>query len=157
MKEHTAKQVAINRKALRDFHVEEKHEAGMVLQGTEVKSLRSGAADMRDAYAQVVNGEIILHNLSISPYQMGGYANCDPKRPRKLLMKKAEIRRLNAKVLEKGLTLIPIRLYFTARGYAKVEIALARGKRQYDKRRAIREREDKRAMDRARKIIRNTM
>ncbi|HKM38726.1 MAG TPA: SsrA-binding protein SmpB [bacterium] len=141
--------VCSNRKARHDYLILETYEAGLVLVGTEVKSLRAGRASLRDSYAQAKNGELILYNMHISPYQQGGYVNHDPRRPRKLLLQKSEIRRLVTTSQEKGLTLVPLKLYFNERGWAKVELALARGKRQYDKRADMAERDAKREMERA--------
>ena len=140
--------VATNRKAYHDYEIEETHEAGIALQGTEVKSLRAGRANLRDSYARIAGGEVYLHNTHISEYSHGNIANHEPRRMRKLLMHKAEIRRLTGKVQEKGLTLVPLRIYFKG-NVAKVELALARGKISYDKRRAIAERDANRDMERA--------
>ncbi len=140
--------VAENRKARHDYHLEEKFEAGLVLTGTEVKSLRRGHCNLRDGYAQVNDGEVWLYNVHISPYEAGNRFNHEPMRPRKLLLHREEINRLIGRTREKGYTLVPLRVYFKG-GYAKVELALARGKRQYDKRRAIAERDARREIDRA--------
>lgn len=122
-----------NRKARHEFFFLEVLEAGIELQGTEVKSLRSGKANLQDAFAKIENGEIYLYNMHISPYEMGNRFNHPPKRPRRLLLHKQEIRRLYAKVREKGLTLVPVKVYFNG-SIVKVEIALAQGKKLYDKR-----------------------
>ncbi|MCG0278447.1 MAG: SsrA-binding protein SmpB [Thermanaeromonas sp.] len=143
------KVVAENRKARHDYFIEETLEAGLVLTGTEVKSLRSGKANIRDSFARVENGEVFLYDMHISPYEQGNRFNHEPKRPRKLLLHKHEIRRLIGKTRERGYTLIPLKVYFTPRGIAKVELALAKGKKLYDKREAIRERDMKREMERA--------
>ena len=148
-KKHT-KIIAENRKARYDYHIDEKFEAGMVLKGTEVKSLRLGRANLKDSYARIKNGEVFVHQMHISPYPFAYYDNHDPLRPRKLLLHKREIKRLNVKVNEKGLTLIPLKMYFK-NGKAKISIALARGKRKYDKRESIRRREESREMERTRK------
>jgi len=140
--------VAQNRKARHDYEILDTWEAGIVLSGTEVKSLRDGKASMRDSYARIRNGEMILYNLHISEYSKGNYANHDPVRPRKLLLHRREIRKLYGSIEEKGLTLIPLKIYFTAKGLAKVQLGLARGKKLYDKRKAIAERDMKRDMDR---------
>jgi len=140
--------VAVNRKARHDFHIEETFEAGVVLTGTEVKSLRAGHCSLRDSYAEARDGELFLVNAHISQYTQGNRFNHEPLRDRKLLMHKAEIRRLGQRTREKGYTLVPLRVYF-AGSRAKVEIALARGKREYDKRRAIADRDAKRSMERA--------
>jgi SsrA-binding protein len=145
------KTIALNKKARHDFHIVETMEAGIVLLGTEVKSLREGRANLRDSYALLENGEVILRGLHISPYSHTSNDHLDPRRDRKLLLNKREIKRLVGKVQEKGLTLVALKLYFNERGRAKVELALARGKREYDKRHAIAEREAKREVERAMK------
>lgn len=144
------KTVTENRKARHDYHIEDTYEAGMVLLGTEVKSLRNGRANLKDAYARITNGEVFLHQMHIGPYAFAYYGNHESLRKRKLLLHKTEIKKLYAKVNEKGYSLIPLKVYFKG-GKAKVVLALARGKRQYDKRHAIRERDQKRELDRARK------
>lgn len=140
--------VASNRKARHDYHIEDVYEAGMVLTGTEVKSLRAGRASLVDGYAVVQDGEVWLHNVHIPEYTEGTWNNHEPRRTRKLLLRKDEIRRLIGKTHEQGLTLVPLSLYFKD-GYAKVEIALARGKRSYDKRHALAEKQAKREAERA--------
>src|SRR5918999_1219947 len=140
--------IARNRQARHRYHLLEKWEAGLVLTGTEVKSLRGGKATIKDGYASLRDGEVWLHNVHIPPYAPASRENHEPDRSRKLLMHKREIERLIGKTKEKGLTLVPTRLYFS-NGRAKVEIALARGKDVGDKRHAIKEREMKREMDRA--------
>jgi SsrA-binding protein len=140
--------IAVNRRARFEYHIEEVFEAGLVLTGTEVKSLRAGRANLTDAYASIEGGEVWLHGLHISPWDKGGYVNHEPLRPRKLLLHRHQIRRLIGKVGEKGLTLIPLRLYFKE-GRAKVELGLARGKKLYDKREAIAQREARREIERA--------
>jgi SsrA-binding protein len=143
------KLIASNRRARFDYELLERFEAGIVLLGPEVKSLRAGRANLSDAFAVVRNGELWLLNAHISPYEQAGRENPeDPRRERKLLMKRAEIARLAGKIGEKGLTLVCTSLYWKD-GRAKCELALARGKRQRDKRQAIRQREEKREMDRA--------
>ena len=142
--------IAKNRKARHDYHIDEEFEAGMVLKGTEVKSLRLGRANLKDSYARIKNGEVFVHQMHINPYPFAYYDNHDPLRPRKLLLHKREIKRLYGKVNEKGLTLIPLKMYFK-NGKAKISIALAKGKRKYDKRDAIRRREEQREMERTRK------
>lgn len=142
------KVVCTNKKARRDYDILEEMEAGIVLKGTEVKALREGKASLNESYASIDREEIYLYNSHISPYSMGNRFNHEPRRTRKLLMHANEISRLIGKVQEKGLTLIPIRLYFNDAGRVKVEIGLARGKRLYDKRRAIAERDAKREMRR---------
>ena len=140
--------VATNRKARHDYDIVDRWECGMVLVGSEVKSLRDGQVQIKDAYAQVRDGELWLENLHISPYQFARAGGHDPERRRKLLAHKREIARMAAQVAEQGLTLIPIQIYFS-KGIAKVEIALARGRRSYDKRQAIRKREQDREIARA--------
>ena len=142
--------ISLNRKARHDYHILESFEAGMVLVGTEVKSLRAGKVNLKDSYASIDDGELWLHGLHISPYERASYNNHDPERSRKLLISKLDLKRLAGKVLEKGFTLVPLALYFKE-GWAKVEIGLARGKRQYDKRHAIAERDADRALARARR------
>ncbi|NLY31130.1 MAG: SsrA-binding protein SmpB [Firmicutes bacterium] len=141
------KVVAENRKARHDYHIEETFEAGMVLTGTEVKSLRQGRANLRDAYAAIENGEIFVYNMHISPYTHGNMFNHEPKRTRKLLMHKREIMRLLGQTQERGYTLVPLKVYFR-RGLAKMELALAKGKKLYDKRETIARRDEKRRIDR---------
>ncbi|NPV29110.1 MAG: SsrA-binding protein SmpB [Firmicutes bacterium] len=141
------KVVAENRKARHDYYIDETYEAGIALVGTEVKSLRAGKVSLRDSYAEVVGGEVFLQNMHISPYEKGNRFNHDPKRARKLLLHKREIRRLLGQTTQKGYTLIPLRLYFK-RGKAKVELALARGKKLYDKREEIAKRDAAREMAR---------
>jgi SsrA-binding protein len=141
--------VVTNRKAYHDYFIEEKVEAGIVLKGTEVKSLREGRANLQDSYASVHKGEIFLHHCHISPYSHGNIMNHDPLRARKLLLHKNEINRLIGKTQLKGLTLVPLRIYFSKRGHAKVEIGLAKGKKQYDRRESIRAREAGREVERA--------
>lgn len=140
--------VATNRKARHDYHILETYEAGMVLRGTEVKSLRQGRANLKDSFARIEGEEIFLHNLHISPYEFGSVAEQDPTRTRKLLLHKKEIKRLLGKIAERGLTLIPLRLYFKQE-LAKVELALAKGKRSYDKRQDLKKREADREIERA--------
>jgi SsrA-binding protein len=140
--------VATNRRASHRYHLLDRWEAGLVLTGTEVKALRDGKAQIKDGYAALRDGEVWLHNVHIPPYGPASRDNHEPERPRKLLMHRREIERLIGKTREKGLTLVPTRLYFSG-GRAKVEIALARGKDVGDKRQAIKEREVKREMERA--------
>ena len=153
-KDRTEKVVATNRKALHDYAIEEKLEAGIVLKGTEVKSLREGRVNLRDSYASVDRGEVILHHCHISPYSHGNIMNHEPLRQRKLLLHRKEINKLIGKTQQRGLTLIPLRIYFSHRGHAKVELALAKGKRQYDRREAIKAREAGREVERAMKTAR---
>ena len=140
--------VAQNKKARHEYHIEERFEAGLVLTGTEVKSLRAGRASLVDGYAAVKDGEVWLHNVHIPEYTQGTWTNHEPRRTRKLLMHRAEIHRLVGKTQERGLTLVPLALYFKD-GYAKVELGLARGKRHYDKRQALAERQANREAQRA--------
>ena len=141
--------ITVNRKARHDYFIEETVEAGLILTGSEVKSLRDGRVNLKDSFARVARGEAFLMNAHISPYDAASHQNHDPTRSRKLLLHRREIDRLEGKTKEKGLTLIPLRVYFNARGRAKVELGLGRGKKQYDKRQAIREREARRETERA--------
>ncbi|MEJ2102127.1 MAG: SsrA-binding protein SmpB [Desulfobacterales bacterium] len=142
--------VAENRRARRDYFIVDQYEAGMVLRGTEVKSLRQGRANLKDSYAQIKDGEVYVYQLHIAPYPFAYYDNHDPLRPRKLLLHQHEIKRLYGKINEKGHTLVPIRIYFK-NGKVKILLALAKGKRKYDKREAIKRRDEQREMDRAKK------
>lgn len=139
--------VATNRKAYHDYHIEETYEAGIALTGTEIKSVRTGRVNLRDGYAQVKDGELWLLNTHISPYDPASRYNVDPYRARKLLMHRREINRLMGRVQEKGLTIVPLRMYLKNHR-AKVEVALVRGKRQYDKREAISKRDADREIQR---------
>jgi SsrA-binding protein len=141
------KVVITNRKARHEYFILENYEAGIALRGTEVKSLRLGDGNLNDAYAMLTNGEVWLLNMHISPYEHGNINNHEPRRERKLLLTKKEIRRLIVKTGEKGLTLIPLRVYFK-KGKAKIEIGLAKGKKTYDKREDIKRREHEREMER---------
>ncbi len=132
--------IADNRKAFFDYHILETFEAGIALLGTEVKGIREGQANLRDSYAAVERGEVWLHNVHINPYSHRGYVDHDPRRKRRLLLHKAEIRKLIGRTVEKGLTLVPTRLYFK-NGKVKVGLALARGKQAHDKRETLRRRE----------------
>ena len=140
--------LAVNRQALHDYHILETVEAGLALQGTEVKSIRAGNVNLRDAYARPEGGEIWLWNAHIAPFDQGNRWNHEPRRPRRLLLHTREIGRLAAKAGESGNTLVPLRLY-DKNGKIKLELALGKGKRQYDKRAAIAERESKREIERA--------
>lgn len=144
--------IATNRRARYDYETLETYEAGIALHGGEVKSLRLGGVSLRDSFARIDKGEAFLHNLYIAPYECGGASSEDTRRKRKLLLHKREIKKLIGKTTERGLTLIPLRIYFK-RGLAKVELALSRGKRQYDKRELLRKREAEREMGRAAKVI----
>ena len=140
--------LAVNRRAFHDYFIEDRYEAGIALTGTEIKSLRSGKANLREGYARVRNGEVWLLNVHISPYEQGNRYNHEPTRDRKLLLHRREIDELMGKVQRAGLTLVPLRLYLK-HGRAKLELGLARGKKQYDKREAIAERDARRDLERA--------
>jgi SsrA-binding protein len=139
----------VNRKARHDYFIEETVEAGIALTGPEVKSLRDGRCNLVDSFARITRGEAFLTNVHISPYDPASHANQEPTRSRKLLLHRLEIDRLEGKLKLKGLTLIPLRIYFNARGRAKVELGLGRGKKHYDKRQTIKERDAKRETARA--------
>ncbi len=141
--------ISENRKAKHDYFIEDEYEAGLVLLGTEVKSLRLGRANLKDSYAKIKNGEIYVHQMHIGPCPFAYYGNHDPLRTRKLLLNRQEINKLSSKVNDKGYSLIPLRIYFK-NGKVKISIALAKGKRLYDKREAIKKRDEKKEMDRAR-------
>ncbi len=147
------KAVATNRKARYNYEILDTYEAGMVLLGSEVKSLRAGSVQLKDAYATIRNGEIWLENAHIAPYTFAERGGHDPERPRKLLLHRREIDRLYGRIREEGLTLVPLQIYFTE-GKAKIELGLARGKNTHDKRRAIVERQQKREIARARSLRR---
>ncbi len=142
------KQVATNRKARHNYTIEETFEAGIVLSGSEVKSLRQGNCSLEDGFAVVKDGEVILRGVHISPYKQASIYNPDPDRDRRLLLHRREIIRLATKVKERGYTLVPLRIYFK-RGFAKVELGLGRGKKLYDKRRKLREEDERRRADEA--------
>ena len=143
-----SRSIVSNRKALRDYEVRSRHEAGIALRGTEVKSLRLGHVSMVGAFAGIENGDLVLNGLTIQPYEFGNRFNHDPDRPRRLLMHRGEIARMRVQVEQKGLTLIPLKLYFN-RGRVKVEIGVCRGKRQVDKRETLRRRTADREAERA--------
>jgi len=145
---------AVNKKAYHDYELVEKYEAGIELRGSEVKSLRAAAADLTGSYARIQEGECWLVGAKIAAYQQAGNTGHDPARRRKLLLHKAELHRIQVKLDQRGFTLVPLRMYFTQKGIAKIELALAQGKRQYDKRRAITERAQKRDVDRSMKKYR---
>lgn len=153
MKTGLKKIIAQNRKARHDYFIVSTYEAGLVLVGTEVKSLRLGRANLKDAYAKIQRGEVFVHQMHIGPYPFAYYNNHDPLRVRKLLLHKYEIKKLYGKVNEKGHALIPLTLYFES-GKVKMTLALAKGKRKYDKRQAIRKKDEKRELDRAAKYQR---
>jgi len=146
-RERGRKLIAQNRKARHDYHIEDVYEAGLVLTGTEVKSLRAGRASLVDGYASIKDGEVWLSNIHIPEYTEGTWNNHEPRRPRKLLLHRGEILRLIGKTKETGLTMVPLALYFKD-GKAKVEIALARGKKNYDKRRVLAEKQARREAER---------
>ncbi|MBN2456854.1 MAG: SsrA-binding protein SmpB [Sedimentisphaerales bacterium] len=147
-KKDSRKFLATNKKAYRDYELIDRFEAGMALLGTEVKSLRNSQAELAGSYARVENGQCWLVGAKIAQYQQTGIANHKPDRKRKLLLNKAEIRKIKSKLELRGFSLIPLRMYFNDRGLAKIEIALARGKRQYDKRRSIEQRQQKKDITR---------
>ena len=149
MSTHTERQmVARNKRAFHDYAISDTYEAGLVLSGTEVKSLRAGGGSIAEAFGRVRDGEVWLLNANIPPYAMRGYADHEPKRPRKLLLHRKEIRRIQKALEEKGYTLVPLSLYFNARGVAKVKMALARGKRMGDRREDVKKRDAKREVER---------
>ena len=150
MKSEHIKIVANNKKARHDYHLTDEMEAGIVLKGTEVKSIREGRVTIKDSYAEIKNGEVFLRQLHISPYTFAYYDNHDPLRSRKLLLHNSEIKRLIGKTKERGFTIVPLKVYFK-NGKVKVQIALAKGKKLYDKRESIKERDVNRELDRARK------
>ena len=141
--------MANNKKARHDYFLEEIFEAGIALTGTEIKSVRNGKVSLKESYAKIEGGEVLLLGMNISPYKEGNRYNVDPVRPRKLLLHKREIRRLIGGIKEQGMTLVPLQMYINENGLAKVEIALAKGKKLYDKREAIAKKDAKRAMERA--------
>ena len=143
------KLVANNKKARHDFFIDEVYEAGIELTGTEIKSVRAGKVSIKESYAKIRNGEVLVLGMNISPYEQGNRFNVDPLRPRKLLLHKKEIRKLIGLTTQKGYTLVPLRMYINERGLAKVEIAAARGKKNYDKREDIARRDAGRRMDQA--------
>ena len=148
-KKKERKLVANNKKARHDYFLEEIFEAGIALTGTEIKSVRNGKVSLKESYAKIEGGEVLLLGMNISPYKEGNRYNVDPVRPRKLLLHKREIRRLIGGIKEQGMTLVPLQMYINENGLAKVEIALAKGKKLYDKREAIARKDAKRAMERA--------
>ena len=146
-KAQSEKIVCSNKLARLNYAIEDTFEAGMVLVGTEVKALREGMANLKDSYAQVKDGDVFLHEMHISPYSHGNIANHDPLRVRKLLLHRSEIKRLYGKTQERGMTLVPLKVYFKG-GKAKIEIGVAKGKKLYDKREDIKKREDQRDIER---------
>ena len=151
-KEKKRKVEIVNRKAKFEYKFLDLYEAGMMLTGTEVKSLRAGEANLTDAFCYFKKDELYVKNLFIAEYKLGTHYNHEPRRLRKLLLRRQELKKLQKKVTEKGFTIVPYRLYFNDRGFAKLEIALAQGKASYDKRKSIKERDNKREMDRLKKI-----
>lgn len=143
------KLVANNKKAWHDYFIEERIEAGIVLTGTEIKSVRAGKVSIKESYARIDKGELFVYGMNISPYEQGNRFNVDPLRPRKLLMHKREIMKLLGATTQKGLTIIPLSMYINEDGRAKVEIAVARGKKNYDKRETIAKKDAARKIDRA--------
>lgn len=148
MAKRERKLVANNKKARHDYFIEEVYEAGIVLTGTEIKSVRQGKVSIKESYAKIENGEMIVYGMNISPYEQGNRFNVDPLRPRKLLLHKREIRKLIGYTTLKGLTLVPLTIYINEDGRAKMELAVARGKKNYDKRDTIAKRDAQRDMDR---------
>ena len=146
------KVIANNKKARHEYFIDEVYEAGLVLTGTEIKSIRNGKVSIKEAYAKIIDGEVLILGMNISPYEQGNRFNVDPLRPRKLLLHKREINKLIGKMKIGGVTLIPLRIYLNDRGRAKIEIAVARGKKLYDKRDSIAKRDTERKMQRAMKI-----
>ncbi|MFW5670351.1 MAG: SsrA-binding protein SmpB [Acetivibrio ethanolgignens] len=143
------KLIANNKKARHDYFIEDVYEAGIVLTGTEIKSVRGGKVNIKESYAKIENGELIIYGMHISPYEQGNRYNVDPLRPRKLLLHKQEIRKLIGLTTLKGLTLVPLNMYINPKGLAKLEIAVARGKKNYDKRDDIAKRDADRRMQQA--------
>lgn len=141
----------VNRRAQYEYHFLELFEAGIVLQGTEIKSIRQGNANLSDAYCVFQHGDLYVRSMFIAEYEYGTYANHDPRRMRKLLLRRPELRKLERRVKERGLTIVPYRLYLSERGFAKLEIALAQGKKTHDKRETIKAKDQKRELDRSHK------
>jgi len=139
--------IANNKKARHDYFIEEVYEAGMVLTGTEIKSIRQGRINLKESYAKVEDGELVIYGMHISPYEQGNRFNVDPLRPRKLLLHRQEIRKLIGYTTQKGLTLVPLTVYINEKGLAKMEVAVARGKKLYDKRDDIAKRDSERRME----------
>ncbi|HOU97397.1 MAG TPA: SsrA-binding protein SmpB [Bacteroidales bacterium] len=141
--------IAKNKKAYFLYEIVETFSAGIVLTGSEIKSIRAGKVNFVDAYAAIIKGELILKGLHIAPYDHGGYANHEPTRDRKLLLTKSEINRINRKVTEKGLTIVPLSCFINEKGYAKLEIAIVKGKKAYDKRESIKKKDNARDTERS--------
>lgn len=148
MAKRERKLVAGNKKARHDYFIEDTYETGIVLTGTEIKSVRQGKVSIKESYAKIERGEVYIYGMNISPYEQGNRFNVDPMRPRKLLLHKQEIRKLTSYTTLKGLTIVPLSMYINEEGKAKVEIAVARGKKNYDKRESIAKRDAQRDMDR---------
>ncbi len=140
-----------NRKASFEYFFLGSYEAGLQLTGTEIKSIRNGEANLNDAFCIFIDGELFVKNMHISPYKEGTYNNVEPKRERKLLLNKSELKKLQARIKEKGITIVPLKVYLNETGHAKLEIALAKGKKTYDKRESLKQKDDKREMDRSMK------
>jgi SsrA-binding protein len=141
------KVIASNRKARHDYFIEETYETGIVLKGTEVKSIRKGRVNLKDSYAQVDGGEVFIYNMHISPYEQGNIYNVDPVRTRKLLLNKSEINKLIGYTMQKGMTLVPLKIYLNNKGLVKMELAVAEGKKLYDKRYDIAKKDAQRRME----------
>src|SRR5699024_3604622 len=150
-KEKDSRLIANNKKAYHDYFIEEKYEAGVSLHGTEVKSLRMGKCSIKESFIRIENGEVYVYGMHISPYEKGNILNKDPLRPKKLLMHRAEIRKLQGKIAEKGYTLVPLQVYFK-NSLVKVEIGLAKGKKLYDKRQDIAKKDQRREAERDFKV-----
>lgn len=151
-KKKTNTKEIINRKAKYEYQFLQTFEAGMMLKGTEVKSLRNGEGNLNDAYCMVINGEVFIKSMYIAEYAFGNINNHETRRDRKLLLKKSEIKKLDKKIKEKGFTLVPYKIFFSDRGYIKIEIHLAQGKKSYDKRDSIKQKDNKRDLDRIKKL-----
>lgn len=144
-----------NRRASFEYHFEQEYEAGIALTGTEIKSIRAGNTNINDAYCVIENGELWIRNMYIAEYEYGTDNNHEPRRTRKLLVRKAELKKLDRRVREKGFTIVPYKLFLSDRGFVKLRIELATGKKSFDKRETIKQREDKRDLDRIKKSIQN--
>ncbi len=144
--------IAVNRKAKFEYHLLGSFKAGLVLTGTEIKSIRLGRVSIAEAYCVLQQGEFYVKGMNIQPYEMGGYTNHEPVRDRKLLLNRTEIKKIERRIQEKGMTLVPLRLYISERGHAKLEIALAEGKKKFDKRDTIKDRDQQRDLDRIKKL-----
>lgn len=151
MGEKAVKLVANNKKARHDYFIEETYQAGVALTGTEIKSVRAGKVSIKESYAKVEHGEVVIYDMNISPYEQGNRFNVDPLRPRKLLLHKREIRKILGATTEQGLTVVPLQMYINEKGLAKIDIAIARGKKLYDKRDDMAKRSADRSMERAMK------